>query len=176
MDQHRKDVIVKEILYWKENRMLPEHYCDFLLTLYTEGNRPKEKENKHSTKRGIRLHYLIIFLLIPSSVFVIYFTELSFILQIGLAAIFIFIGLAGIFYFSKKGISYQLPLYSTALIMLMFSVELISKISPDNQWMLFGILILNCFTWIYTGWKLALTPLIISGILGLGVVSVLILI
>ena len=37
MDENRKQIIIKEIGYWKNNKLLPEQYCDFLLALYTEG-------------------------------------------------------------------------------------------------------------------------------------------
>lgn len=37
MDQQRRATIIHEIKYWKDNHLLPSHYCDFLLALYTEG-------------------------------------------------------------------------------------------------------------------------------------------
>jgi hypothetical protein len=36
MELERKAIIVKEIERWRRGRLLPEHYCDFLLNLYTE--------------------------------------------------------------------------------------------------------------------------------------------
>lgn len=44
MDQQRKAAIIHEIKYWKDNHLLPEHYCDFLLALYTEGTGPVADE------------------------------------------------------------------------------------------------------------------------------------
>lgn len=154
--------------------MLPEQYCDFLLTLYTEGNRPKERENRHSKKR-IRFHNVIYFLFILLSLFVIYFTELSFILQMGFVAIFVLFGLSGIFYFSAKKMSYQFPLIATALILLFSSVEIISGVYPENQLPLAVVVILNCFFWFLTGWKLKLPYFTISGYLGLIILIIFIL-
>lgn len=37
MTNPRKKIILNEILFWKQNKLLPEHYCDFLAALYTEG-------------------------------------------------------------------------------------------------------------------------------------------
>ena len=37
MNAQRKRIIISEIQYWKKNRLLPEHYCDFLITLYAQG-------------------------------------------------------------------------------------------------------------------------------------------
>lgn len=50
MDEKRKTIIIKEIMTWKENRMLPEQYCDYLLTLYTEGDHPQQSNSKKSKK------------------------------------------------------------------------------------------------------------------------------
>ncbi|MGG3884438.1 hypothetical protein [Brevibacillus panacihumi] len=40
MDDQRKGTIIAEIENWRRNHLLPEHYCIFLLNLYTEGERP----------------------------------------------------------------------------------------------------------------------------------------
>ncbi|HBZ78869.1 MULTISPECIES: hypothetical protein [Brevibacillus] len=40
MDDQRKRTIIAEIENWRRNHLLPEHYCIFLLNLYTEGDRP----------------------------------------------------------------------------------------------------------------------------------------
>ncbi|HEX7056954.1 MAG TPA: hypothetical protein VF260_07120 [Bacilli bacterium] len=36
MEPERRKVIVREIEYWRKNRLLPEQYCDFLHNLYAE--------------------------------------------------------------------------------------------------------------------------------------------
>ncbi|WP_052487062.1 hypothetical protein [Gordoniibacillus kamchatkensis] len=41
MEQEKKAIVVKEIEHWRRSRLLPEHYCDFLLNLYTEQAGPK---------------------------------------------------------------------------------------------------------------------------------------
>ncbi|MFC4388505.1 hypothetical protein ACFOZ1_11910 [Gracilibacillus marinus] len=46
MDAERKKVIINEIKYWKDHRLLPTHYCDFLLALYTEGQGDEEIEER----------------------------------------------------------------------------------------------------------------------------------
>jgi hypothetical protein len=172
MNEHRKNIIIKEILYWKENRMLPEQYCDFLLTLYTEGNRPKEQENWRLTKR-MRFQNVLYFLLISFSLFVIYFTELSFILQMAFVAIFVLVGLAGIYYFSRKNMSYQFPFIALALILLFSSVEIVSGVFPKSQLPLVIVVILNCVLWYIAGWKLKLLYFKISAYLGFIIVIIL---
>jgi len=45
MDQQRRKVIVQEIEYWHKSKLLPDHYCDFLLNLYAE----QDEQAKPST-------------------------------------------------------------------------------------------------------------------------------
>lgn len=52
MDDQRKRTIIAEIENWRRNHLLPEHYCIFLLNLYTEGERPDTPSNP--PKKGKR--------------------------------------------------------------------------------------------------------------------------
>lgn len=71
MNAQRKKIIMAEINYWKQNKLLPEHYCDFLLTLYTQGDHEQEIsaadavlsiEKKKVNTRVILLQFLYIFI------------------------------------------------------------------------------------------------------------------
>ncbi|MDN4607041.1 hypothetical protein [Sporosarcina highlanderae] len=72
MGTERKKIIITEINYWKENKMLPEHYCDFLITLYTQGEQEQapditdailmnEKKKKKKKMSSVFFHLLYIF-------------------------------------------------------------------------------------------------------------------
>ncbi|UFJ43139.1 hypothetical protein LOK74_11995 [Brevibacillus humidisoli] len=52
MDAQRRKTIVDEINHWRKNQLLPEHYCIFLLNLYTEGELPPRPEITVSAKRS----------------------------------------------------------------------------------------------------------------------------
>lgn len=43
MDPKRKQIILSEIEYWRRNKLIPEHYCLFLLNLYREGDAIEEE-------------------------------------------------------------------------------------------------------------------------------------
>lgn len=170
MDDNRKKIIVKEILYWKESRLLPEHYCDYLLALYTEGNQPQVTE-KEKIKRASPKGYLLL-LVIPIIAFLLYFTELSFDLQMALTAILLILGLIITYYFFKKGIHFQISLVISALVLLLLSVELMTHYFPKMPLALYVVLIAHCLLWLYVGKKLKLIYFLISGYLGLGVLVI----
>lgn len=146
--------------------MLPEQYCDYLLALYTEGNRPKELRKESAKKHSIHINYLFL-MLIPIAVFLLYFTELSFILQTALLSILILLTLGASIYFSKKGINYQIPLIASALLFLIISVEVASSVFVNNVLALYITLFFNCLIWTFCGWRLKLIYFLISGCLGI---------
>ncbi|MFS0554632.1 hypothetical protein [Brevibacillus sp. 179-C9.3 HS] len=51
MDDQRKRTIITEIENWRRNHLLPEHYCIFLLNLYTEGDRPNTPASAGGNER-----------------------------------------------------------------------------------------------------------------------------
>lgn len=175
MDEKRKAIIVNEIMTWKENRMLPEQYCDYLLTLYTEGNHPQQSKSK-KIKKAFQKQYILPLLLIPIYVFFFYFTELSFDLQIVVAVLFTIMGIMLTYYFFKKGVQYHIALIMTGLLLLLSSAEIATNFMGDNIIILYVVLCLNCLLWIITGKKLRLVYFLISGYLGLVFVVISILI
>ncbi|MCM3394095.1 hypothetical protein MKY20_09855 [Cytobacillus sp. FSL W8-0315] len=165
LDENRKKVIVNELLYWKKSRMLPDRYCDYLLALYTEGSQPKEIK-KHKSVMGLYLANLIFLLLIPISALLIYFTELSIILQTAILFLFIFTCIFFVFYFFRKAKLMHIPIISAALNLLMGSVALVSEVYRENQKALYAALVINCVLWLFAGLKLKFQYLWISGALG----------
>jgi hypothetical protein len=162
MDENRKQIIIKEITHWKKSHLLPEHYCDFLLALYTEGNGLQEKNNVFERK------YLLFFLLfIPVIMFLLYFTELSLILQMVFSFILIFIGIYLVFFFLKKSLLFQIPLIVSSLILLFVSSKITLNLFPGNFMSLYIVLGLNCLLWLVSGWKFKQLYFMISGIIGL---------
>lgn len=165
MQDQRKMIIVKEIAYWKENKMLPEHYCDYLLTLYTEGN--GVEENKIRKKRNsVFFLPLLFFSFIPLTIFLLYFTELSFILQMAISLIFLIFCFVGIFLYNKKQLNVDIPAAVAAIIFLLFSVAFVLKFFSNAIIFLYIILFLNCLFWYLCGKKYKLLYFTIAAIIG----------
>jgi hypothetical protein len=171
MNQNRKSTIVQEIQFWKQNKMLPEHYCDYLLVLYTEGdNTATDFVEKNQKAKNTTIHpivYIAILLLSLISLFVIYFTELSIVLQTAILASFVVFLLFTGFYYSKKQISPVIIYLISAFILLILSIEIAEFIFAGQERYIYLSIVLNCFLWIFIGRKLKKIYFTISGILGL---------
>ena len=163
MNESRKQIIINEIIYWKKNRMLPEHYCDFLLALYTKGNGLQDQSQKSRLRKNI----LLLLILIPIGIFLFYFTELSLTLQIVFGFILIIMGILLSFYSAKRGMLFQIPLIMTAFLLLFVSVQITVIHTSDGSFILYLVLAINCFIWIFTGLKLKQIYFTISGTAGL---------
>lgn len=166
MNENRKTIIVKEIVYWKENRMLPEHYCDYLLTLYTEGNHPA-KEADSISKSSLTLFLGSLCLsFIPIIVFLFYFTELSFILQMSISLVFLTFCIGSIYFLKYRHLGADIAISAAVLIFLLASVHMVIQLFPGNLMMLNSMLIFHCLIWFITGRKFKLLYLTISSCVG----------
>lgn len=170
MNDARKNIVLREIKYWKEHRLLPEQYCDFLITLYTEGSETGQEvteKKSFSFKNFIfqLINILIISLLILTFI-VIYFTELSIDLQIGLFAAFGGMCFSGAVFFYKKNhtIFFHIALITGILILFLGSVSTVSTVFSGAQIGLILMILLNCLFWVFLGFRLRLKYLTISGI------------
>ena len=85
MNDQRKKIILNEILYWKQNRMLPDTYCDYLLALYSEGEESLQMKNHGLTSKTSYLFpALFIIFIFVSALIVNYFTEINPLMQMSL--------------------------------------------------------------------------------------------
>ncbi|WP_312093212.1 hypothetical protein [Niallia sp.] len=158
-------IIVKEIAYWKENKMLPEHYCDYLLTLYTEGNGVEESKEKKKSK-GLLVFPLLFFSFIPITIFLLYFTELSFILQMAISLIFLIFCFIGIFLYNKNQLNVDIPATVAAIIFLLGSVAFVLEFFSNKIIFLYIILFLNCLFWYLCGKRYKLLYFTLSAFIG----------
>ncbi|WP_064091463.1 hypothetical protein [Rossellomorea aquimaris] len=166
-EANRKDVIVKEIHFWKQNNMLPEHYCNYLLALYTEGEESAGSESPAKSKTRLKLTGSIIaILLMFISLFVIYFTELSIVLQTAILAGFVGFLLVMVIYYTKKQLPAALPFIASAFILLNISIEITEKVYNGAPFPTYLALFLNIFLWLLVGYKFKLIYFSLSGVIG----------
>lgn len=172
MSNQKKQIIMNEIAFWKQNKLLPEHYCDFLMTLYSEGNDTEQISGnaKKAINPVIKRKKWSIASIFP--IIALMFTVLLFTIQyewvvVAIAGIFAVGCFAGAFYFAKRNklLATMLQL-AVALLMLGISVKVSMTYFAGNNNVLYALLITNCILWLISGLKLKIIYFTISGIIG----------
>ncbi|RHW38561.1 hypothetical protein D1B33_06710 [Lysinibacillus yapensis] len=175
MPNPRQKIILNEILFWKQNKLLPEHYCDFLMTLYSEGNE-LELEDEISPKKSLKAKEKNKKILssILAAVFTIALIAILFLasnltwlvaIMVGFVAILLFI-----FAFrlaKKEDVLAPILQVSSALLFFGLCVKVGTEYFSEQPFILLGLLTANCILWLLTGFKFKLLYFTISGIVGL---------
>ncbi|WP_042478281.1 hypothetical protein [Bacillus ndiopicus] len=173
MSNQRKQIIINEITFWKQNKLLPEHYCDFLTTLYTEGEEQKEIQGKASQsvmaqkKRQALRKYSI--MPIIAIIFIVLLFTIDAVWLVAILTTALAIGcLIGAFYIAKKNQLLSPILHLTgALLLLAVTVQVCMTYFPHSLTVLYTGLLLNCLLWFISGLTLKIIYLTVSGILGM---------
>ena len=97
---------MNEIKFWKQNKLLPEHYCDFLMTLYSEGNQHEEIEGKaknavRNVEKRKKLSMAVFFPIVAAVIVLLLFTIQYEWVVIAVAGAFAACCLQGAIYFAK---------------------------------------------------------------------------
>ena len=177
MSNQRKQIIVNEIAFWKQNKMLPDHYCDFLTSLYTGGmaEHPEQtvhakqsilsKERKASTRKFLAFPLLAIGLLV-----VLQFVPIDW-LSIAVGGIGgLILTLFGIRFAMKKHLAAPLLHVSGALLVLWMSVKIATTYYVGSNISIYVVLSINCLFWIGLGVWQKLIYFTLAGILGVAVI------
>ncbi|BCB04854.1 hypothetical protein [Bacillus sp. KH172YL63] len=166
--QSKKEIIISEIQTWKQTKMLPEQYCDYLLALYTgEGTGESVQSKTNRSKRVSFRDILIAISIVTISLFVIYFTELSIVLQTAILTGFVGL-LTGLgIYYSKKRLSPLLLYCSAACIAMLASIEVTEELFQGSTAALYTTLFLNCIAWVLAGMKWRMSYFAWSGSAGM---------
>lgn len=171
VNQERKITIINEIVYWKQHKLLPEHYCDFLLALYTEGEEPTtiiEQQRKGGTFSKVveRFQIALLYLLLPFSFIVIYFTEFHVNLQLVILILLFSYSVAVAKYYKNKRAVYFHSAFITSLF-----IGLLLSLVISNIWFIHSIataivIACNFIIWIFLGYKFKIKYIAFIGALG----------
>lgn len=171
MANPRKQIILTEIQFWKQNKLLPEQYCDFLMTLYSEGNEVETEQNmavKAKEKLRVNLLNSLLFLVAIVLIVLLFAMDqivLYVLIVVGIVALLSVIG--AIYYSKKYGLLAPILQIVAALLIFGVSVKVSITYFPDNLNILYSLLIANCLIWLGIGILRKLIYFIIAGSLGL---------
>lgn len=166
MNHKHNEIIVQEIKYWKEHKLVPKDTCDFLLVLYTQGEEERIGASRLWQNKIQGSAYLLMLLcVIPLSFAITYFTEFHKILQIALFLLFISFSFWSYGVFKRTIDSYQYIPMITGLIMILYTSVYIIKIGTESLFIIKCVIFMNFITWLWIGWKTKATYVLVMGIL-----------
>ncbi|MDX8341868.1 MULTISPECIES: hypothetical protein [Rossellomorea] len=171
----KTETIIREIQFWKQTKLLPEQYCDYLIAFYTGGSGINDRKQAVNRRSITFTDVLISMCILAISLFVIYFTELSIVLQTAILAGFVGLLLGMGIYYTKKQLSPMLLYASAACILLLSSIDVSEVVFKGSSLELYITLFLNCFLWIGAGVKWKQNYFSFAGFIGVVLVSIYIL-
>ncbi|AOZ94586.1 hypothetical protein [Paenibacillus crassostreae] len=169
MKQERKKIIIDEIEHWRQSRLLPDQYCDFLSNLYQEPKNMKSHSLTLATLRnGNSKPWFLAFGIISFICFIgFYFSSFSLSLQIATLVIMVVVCylFAGIYNNRSRMISLILA-GAGSLLMLVLGVWIIALHSMyEELWSM--VLVTSCgLIWLLIGYILRIGILHYCGIGG----------
>lgn len=160
MDEGKRRIIVAEIKQWRQSKLLPEQYCDFLMNLYRseqEENRVEDKKLKSilPTKPSNWKNWIFIILGIGLLALVILsFTLLNFNLMAQVAVSLMFIVFCYVVGFMLRD---RMPLLTYAfcgigsLALLVFGILVIQGIENTEPFYYISYIAVSAVTWLIIG-------------------------
>lgn len=175
MKSERKRMIISEIKYWRRNNLLPAHYCDFLITLYSEGEmmdvEADEPAKLSVLQRERKNHNLLmsgLLLAVAGFIAGLFLIKDHPALMLSLTVL-LFVGLLSFVAYrtvSKSSVNSFLYILC-AFLLLAISFKLWLLLFAGNSIALIGILLLNCILWVFVGMALKAIYFIVAGTLGI---------
>lgn len=183
MNSQKKEIILNEILFWKNNKLLPEHYCDFLTTLYSQGEEIKDytslevsasKSILADSSKKNKLKIIISSIVTAVLLITLFILKAPFVFIPVVLSISAIIGLLFFLfkYTPNKTIINTFAYATLALLVLGVSIKLVNLFSDKNTVLLYSVLLGNCILWLISGNLLKLIYFKISGIIGLIIIII----
>lgn len=153
MSAERKKIIIEEINYWKDHKLLPEEQCNFLLALYTQGE-GNDQHLETTYERSFIIYLLLLILLIPFSIIITNFMQISLTFQVLLMILFISFSSLSYYLFKKHQFQYTIIALLTTLILILFTTVFVVNHFFVHSFVLPVIILINFIGWyIFGHWQ-----------------------
>ncbi|WP_391116090.1 hypothetical protein [Psychrobacillus sp. L3] len=175
MSLQRKQIVLNEIAFWKKNKLLPEHYCDFLMALYAQGEDTGIEEKENSSKAILakdRKNKTILYtilgvitsILLASLLFMTTVVFLPIIVSGITIVMFLYIAVKLL---KNKSVFSPLLMVCSALLLLAVSFKVWEAYFTNYPSVLICLILGNCIIWLLSGLFQKLVYFSISGIIGI---------
>jgi len=175
MKAERRTIIVREIEHWRRSKLLPDHYCDFLLNLYADpvvAPKTAEEQPRHIVGKAImavskatgKQWFFTIGLFTLISFIVLYFSVFHPIMQISI----ILLGTIVLLWYGEKIRKSNAPtgfiiIFLGHLLLLYGGLFIISEYELTEWYWNFSLIIGCAIFWIIYGMKSQLSLLHLCG-------------
>lgn len=164
-DKNKRAILIKEIEQWRKSKLLPEHYCDFLLNLYLEDGASKSKKTKKNENSKFisafaavmrnsnwKIWVAIFGLIAAIALTALNFNAFELPMQIGVSAVFLFLCYAtGSVQNTKEPVRAQVLFGMASLFLLFIGVYLFRLHGVVEPVPVVGYVVLCSLIWILTG-------------------------
>lgn len=157
MDTEKRKVIVKEIDHWRRSKLLPEHYCDFLMNLYMDETTPKPASIMGVSASSIANSSWKIWLGIMAVIAALALSALNFNsfgmpMQIGISALFVIVCYAFAYrQFHKSPVISYLLCGVSSIALLLLGLYLMDKYEVRSPYTYIGYLAFCSVVWLING-------------------------
>ncbi|PRO65118.1 hypothetical protein [Alkalicoccus urumqiensis] len=165
--EERKRIIIEEIRKWQKSRLLPDTYCEFLLSLYLEGEKEEPASAAARTNKIDWLTAALFFLFVTVLLLVQLILDLP--PAAGLLLLFTAsaVSLAAGVLFRRRGSVFAHPSFLISAGLSFMLLLSISRTLDGGRAFIGMASALLSVGWAFVGWKLKLSYLVIAGASGL---------
>ncbi|MBP1961445.1 hypothetical protein [Paenibacillus aceris] len=157
MDTEKRKVIVREIEHWRRSKLLPEHYCDFLMNLYLDESTPKPASIMGVSVSSIANSSWKIWLVILAAIAALALSALNFNsfgmpMQIGISTLFVIICYSFAYrQFSKSPVISYLLCGAASISLLLLGLYLMDMYDVSSSYTYIGYLAFCSVVWMING-------------------------
>lgn len=157
MDAEKRKILVKEIDHWRRSKLLPEHYCDFLMNLYMDETTPKPASIMGVSASSIansswKIWLVILAVIAALALSALNFNSFGMPMQIGISSLFVIICYVFAYRQHSKSpvVSYMLCGVS-ALALLLLGVYIMDMYEVTSPYSYIGYLAFCSVVWLING-------------------------
>src|SRR5699024_2537667 len=169
-NDERIGIIIDEINYWKEHKLLPIVYCDYLLALYTKGDRDSVESIKTEKHKSILLYttsIVLLTILLPLSFLIIYYFAFPPLIKMSILLLFIIFTFIMYRFLKKQKYFFHHLAFIVFLMLILIATVFVGTIYTDNQNLTGLIVLLNFISWFILGRKIHVRYLIVSSFIAI---------
>lgn len=157
MDAEKRKILVREINHWRRSKLLPEHYCDFLMNLYMDESTPKPASIMGVSASSIansswKIWLVILAVITALALSALNFNSFGMPMQIGISSLFVIVCYVfGYLQISKSPVVSYLLCGVSSFALLLLGLYLMDMYEVTSSYSYIGYLAFCSVVWLING-------------------------